>query len=54
MLENIYVCRHGYRSDFEDPSKSSSPSGKFHDPTVFAPLPAPPVRPLTLSYMNAG
>jgi transcription factor C subunit 7 len=34
MLEYIYVCRHGFRSNWVDPSIKTGPTGMNRDPPV--------------------
>ncbi|WWD17621.1 hypothetical protein CI109_102062 [Kwoniella shandongensis] len=36
MLEYIYICRHGFRSNWVDPSIKSSPTGMNRDPPLAA------------------
>ncbi|RSH82362.1 uncharacterized protein EHS24_007329 [Apiotrichum porosum] len=34
MLENVYIARHGYRANWEDPSIVTSATGMYHDPPL--------------------
>lgn len=38
MLENVYIARHGYRANWEDPSIVTSATGMYHDPPVSCPV----------------